>query len=208
MQPEHTPVSLGTKLRDLRTQRGLSVRTFAMQVGFSPSFISQLESDAVSPSIASLEKIGRALGVTLGQLFSSIERTKAARTIVRHDARASYTSTWSDSTVAVLADPAPERTLSALELKIAPGGMSSRRPEARPDDTVALMVQGTLVLVLDDAEELLVSGDTAYLPAGKAFAWQNRGEADATLLLVSTDNRANLTRDLVKGQQGGEDPKR
>lgn len=200
MQSNQTPTSLGAKLRDLRMQLGISIRAFAAQVDFSPSFISQLEADGVSPSIASLEKIGRALGVTLGQLFSSIEQTKAARLIVRNDARASYTSTWSDSTVAVLADPAYERTLSALELKISPGGMSSRRPEARPDDTVALVVQGSIVLVLDDAEELLSAGDTAYLPAGMGFAWQNRGDAEVTLLLVSTDNRANLTRDLVKGE--------
>lgn len=196
-QSESTSLRLGAKLRDLRMQRGISVRTFAAQVGFSPSFISQLEADVVSPSINSLEKIAGALGVTLGQLFSSLEGNVTPRIVVRHDDRASYTSTWSNSTVAMLTDPAPERNMSAMEIIIAPGGMSSRKPEARHHDTIALLRAGTLVLVLDTGEELFAPGDTAYFTAGTAFAWVNRSTTDATLLLVGVTGRVDLARDVV-----------
>lgn len=193
------PVSyrLGAKLRALRAQRGLSVRTFATQVGFSPSFISQLESDLVSPSIASLEKIAGALGVTLGQLFSSLERTTEARMIVRHRGRLIYTSSWSNSTVAVLADPAPERSISAMELELAPGGMSGRHPEARPHDTLAILLRGNLVLILEASEELLEPGDTVYLSAGTPCAWVNRSAEPAVLHLIGTTSRADLVREVV-----------
>jgi len=198
MQPaEHSHHRLGAKLRELRTQRGLSVRTLAAMVGFSPSFISQIESDAASPSIASLEKIAAAVGVTLGQLFSSLEHDAAARTVIRRDDRATYTSTWSHSTVAVLADVSPERKLSAVELVIAPGGASSRRPEARVHDTFATVSAGKLTLIMEASEELLMPGDSAYLPAGLAIAWVNRSDAPATLLLVGTSGRVDLVRDML-----------
>lgn len=203
-QPEPSHYRLGAKLRALRMKRGISVRTFAAQVGFSPSFISQLEADAVSPSIASLEKIAGALGVTLGQLFSSLERNSKARMIVRRDARAIYTSSWSNSTVAVLADPTPERTMSAMELVIAPGGMSSKRPEARPYDTLALLHQGSLVLILESGEEHLDPGDTVYLPAGTPCSWQNRSDGPAVLHLVSTTSRADLVREVIAPTHGAD----
>ena len=63
---------LGERIRQLRTGRGLSVRTLAATTGFSPSFISQVEHGQVSPSIASLERIATALGVTLGGLFHAV----------------------------------------------------------------------------------------------------------------------------------------
>jgi transcriptional regulator with XRE-family HTH domain len=58
------PQVIGEHIRRLRSDRGLSVRAFAAQTGFSPSFISQLENGQVSPSLGSLQKIAEALGET------------------------------------------------------------------------------------------------------------------------------------------------
>lgn len=198
MQPsEGVHQRLGAKLRELRTRRGLSVRTLAAKVGFSPSFISQIEADTASPSIASLEKIAAALGVTLGQLFSSLEQNAAVRTVIRRAERTTYTSAWSQATITVLSDSSPDRSLSAVELAITPGGMSSRRPEARAHDTFATVSAGALTLITDDGETVLEPGDSAYLPAGTAFAWVNQSDALATLLLVGTSGRVDLVRDVL-----------
>lgn len=194
-QPE-TPLRLGATLRHLRIQRGVSVRTFAAEVGFSPSFISQLEADLVSPSINSLEKIAGALGVTLGQLFNSLEENSAVRLVIRHDERPTYISKWSNSTVAMLTDPAPERRMTAMEICIAPGGMSSRKPEARHQDSIALLRAGMLTLVLDSGEQMFHPGDTAYFAAGTAYTWVNRSDTDATLLFVVVTGRVDLALDV------------
>jgi transcriptional regulator with XRE-family HTH domain len=188
---------LGAKLRELRRQRRLSVRTLAAQAGFSASFISQLESDAVSPSIASLEKIAGALGVTLGQFFSELEYSAAARVIIRRREWHRYTSTWSNSTVAVLADAAPERRLSAVAISIDPGGMSSRQPEVCQHDTFALVEAGILTLIYEGGEEALETGDSAYLLKGATFAWMNRSPSPALLLLIAANERATLAHDVL-----------
>jgi transcriptional regulator with XRE-family HTH domain len=47
----------GERLRELRVKRGLSLRTLAARTGLSPTLISQLEADAVSPPLAALEVI-------------------------------------------------------------------------------------------------------------------------------------------------------
>jgi transcriptional regulator with XRE-family HTH domain len=188
---------LGARLRELRVQRGLSVRTLAAQVGFSPSFISQVEADAASPSISSLEKIATALGVTLGQLFTSLEHHAAARTVIRRAERSTYTSLWSQATLSVLTDSAPERTLGAIELMIEPQGMSSKRLDARPYDSFALVLAGAVTLVLEAEETLLDPGDSAYVPADTPFAWVNRGELPATLLMVGTSGRVDLVQDAL-----------
>ena len=65
-----TQPSLEQRLLMLREAKGLSLRTLAEKVGLSASFLSQVERDEVSPSIASLEKIARALRVALASLFA------------------------------------------------------------------------------------------------------------------------------------------
>ena len=73
MEPPPQGVKIGGRVRQLRAEHGLSLRALAARTGFSPSFISQLEADLVAPSIPSLEKIARVLGVTLTQFFSALE---------------------------------------------------------------------------------------------------------------------------------------
>ena len=173
------PVSLhtrlGAKLRQLRTERGLSVRTLAARSGFSPSFISQVEADAASPSIASLEKIVNQLGVTLGQFFSSMEA--APRVVVRRAERAVYSSGWSRSSVEALTDAAPGRKVSVVQVTAEPGGLSGRRPEASPQDTILLVLAGAVALTTDAESLTLAAGDTAYLAQGVPFAWENRARS-------------------------------
>ena len=45
------PRVIGEHIRRLRLEHRLSVRAFAAQTGFSPSFISQLENGQVTPSL-------------------------------------------------------------------------------------------------------------------------------------------------------------
>lgn len=167
-----TQARLGAQLRKLRLERGLSVRGLAGRTGFSPSFISHLELDAVSPSISSLEQIAKELGVTLSGLFGAIEATP--RTVIRNAERASYDSTWSRSRVSLLADTAPNRELSAVEVRVEPGGTSGKHLAANLQESFALLLSGTLLLTTADGPVELAVGDTAYLARGVAFAWENR----------------------------------
>ena len=62
--------SLGSRLRDVRIQSGLSLREVARQIGVSPSFLSQLENGKSQPSVATLYSITQLLEVSIDDLFS------------------------------------------------------------------------------------------------------------------------------------------
>ncbi len=178
---------LGARLRELRVARNLSLRTLAARTGFSPSFISQVEGETVSPSLASLEKIAAEVGVSLAQLFSSLE--SPPRTVVRGDARTVYMSAWSQSSIEALTDGATGRKLSAVQVTFQPGGASGKRPDRALHDTFALVVAGTVELSLEDETLVLGAGDAVYVTERTAHVWDNRGAEDATLLLVGVSGR-------------------
>ena len=61
--------TLGTRLKELRRQSGLSLRELARQVNVSPSFVSQIENGKSQPSVATLYAFSRRLNVTVDELF-------------------------------------------------------------------------------------------------------------------------------------------
>ncbi len=192
--------SIGRKVRELRAERGLSVRTLAARTGFSPSFISQMETEAVSPSIASLEKVAEELGVTLGQFFSSLET--APREVIRGEERPEYESGWSRSTVELLADPAPGRKLSAVQITVEPGGASGRHAAFGMQEAVVLVLSGELLAHLGGQEMELCEGDAAYVSEGAGFSWENVGVGEAVLVMVAAPGRGNLVSSLLGPKVG------
>ena len=60
---------LARNLRSLREERDLSQEAFADEIGLHRTYVSLLERGARNPSIALIDKIARALGVTAGKLL-------------------------------------------------------------------------------------------------------------------------------------------
>lgn len=70
---------VGPDLRRRRVELGMSLREVAQEAELSVGFLSQLENDQVSPSLASLERICRALNLPLFELLSADDRDPVVR---------------------------------------------------------------------------------------------------------------------------------
>jgi transcriptional regulator with XRE-family HTH domain len=151
-------IHVGERLRQFRTDRGLSVRTSATKAGFSPSFISQAERGQVSPSIASLERIAAVLGITLGRFFT--EPLPGPVAVVRTADRRELTSARSRARLEALGPTEGVRTRQPIMMTLAAGGRSgTRRHEARSEQ-FALVCDGEVTL----ADRM-----------GKAVGWYTSG---------------------------------
>ena len=63
-------MKIGAKVKELRVQKGLTQEELADRTELSKGFISQLERDLTSPSIATLMDILQALGTDLKDFFN------------------------------------------------------------------------------------------------------------------------------------------
>ena len=79
-----TDLQLGPRIRALRQARRLTLRDVADRAGVTESFLSQVERDVTSPSIATVGRIARALDLSIAQLFA--EEQVSGR-VVRREAR-------------------------------------------------------------------------------------------------------------------------
>jgi transcriptional regulator with XRE-family HTH domain len=77
--PATPPVLLGDNLRRTRSERGLSLRELARRLDVSPSLLSQIETGRIQPSVRTLYAIVNELGVSLDEVFETIEPEEALR---------------------------------------------------------------------------------------------------------------------------------
>ena len=63
-------MDIGNRLKDLRVLKGLTQEELADRAELSKGFISQVERNLTSPSIATLMDILQCLGLTIGEFFN------------------------------------------------------------------------------------------------------------------------------------------
>ncbi|MFJ6654213.1 helix-turn-helix domain-containing protein [Microbacterium sp. NPDC091313] len=68
---EVDPLTIGRRIRHLRTRRGLTLDDLATAVGRAPSQISMIENGRREPKLTMLQSLARALGTNLDTLLSS-----------------------------------------------------------------------------------------------------------------------------------------
>jgi transcriptional regulator with XRE-family HTH domain len=176
--------NLGETVRRLRERQHLSLRALAERTGFSPGFISQVENGQASPSIASMERIASALGVTLGEFFRWSEDKPPL--VIRAGARHGLNSEWSKAKIEALGPVAGENKIEAVMVTLFPGGTSAKHPYPKQHDELAIVFSGTVTLTLGDGTDMVLeSGDTASIRAGLPRRWWNATAEEAKIVIVT-----------------------
>src|ERR1700741_4698299 len=71
MSVNEAAACLGARVRELRHERGLTLKALGRSAGLSHPFLSQLERGLARPSVGSVERIAGALDVPVGALWSA-----------------------------------------------------------------------------------------------------------------------------------------
>jgi len=156
-------VDLGARIRALRLARGLTLRRLAADAGVTESFLSQVERGVASPSIASVQRIARALGQSIAELFAADER---AGSVVRaaERRRVVYQGLGAiDEFLTRSTDGKLQVILSTIE----PGGGTGDEAYTHDSDE-------EVVIVLEGALDLWVGQEHYRLEAGDAVTHASR----------------------------------
>jgi transcriptional regulator with XRE-family HTH domain len=190
--------AVGTHVRRLRTERGISLRELARQTDFSASFMSQVENGQVSPSISSMEKIATALGVTMGEFFAAAAQGEGGL-IVRAADRAALGSWWSSAEIEALSPMKPSQRLEPVLITLKPGGRSGKHPYPHPREEFAFVVEGKIDLTLGPQKHALEAGDAVMILARELRLWENPNALPARVLVVSVRGASAVEANRPEG---------
>jgi transcriptional regulator with XRE-family HTH domain len=176
-------VALGTRIRTLRREGGMTLRQLADKAGFTESFLSQVERGVASPSIASVQRLAHGLGLSIGELFA--EPPRSGR-VVRRDERRRVTYPGLRAVDEFLTVGQDAR-LQVIESTIAPGGGTGDEAYAHEsDEEVVVVLEGRLELWVGDEHYVLREGDAITYPSRIPHRNTNTGDRPARVLFCLT----------------------
>jgi transcriptional regulator with XRE-family HTH domain len=172
-------VRIGDQLKAARMARRKTLAEVADSAGLTKGFLSKIERDQASASVASLIRICETLGLSVGELFSA-----PAGNVVR---RAAYPpiNFGGIGMTEYLLTPNAERRLQAILSEIEPGGGSGDEPYSLPADVeFVFVVSGRLAVTLREEEEIVLeAGDTLTFAPHVPHTFRSAHEEASTQVL-------------------------
>ena len=176
-------MEIGSKIKRLRVRLGLTQEELAARTELTKGFISQLERDITSPSIATLMDILEALGTNVSEFFSDREddgvMTYAADDMfIKADEEAGVTIRW-------LVTNAQRNALEPILVTLAPGA-STEADDPHEGEEFGYVLSGTITLICGDQKRKVRRGDAFYFHPTGVHYLTNTGKSEGKVLWVST----------------------
>jgi transcriptional regulator with XRE-family HTH domain len=167
---------VGRQVRRWRTERGLTLARVAERSGLTVGYLSQIENDKASPSLAVLGQIADALDVSPAWfLMDDVPPPRVVRAAERP-------VTTADGGRIEYVDGRTSRDVSILEVTGRPGGRVGAH--AHPGDEHHVVLRGRMRLVQGEHSVEVGPGDYVRWDGSIPHDAEVLGDEDATMLIV------------------------
>lgn len=173
-------LKIGEKLRRLRRENGLTQEELANRAYLTKGFISQLERDLTSPSIATLRSILDVLGVDLSDFFRNVPQESVVR---RKNTRVLSSVSTEGCQVYFLLAKAMGRLMDPVLVDLA-RGERTREDTSHEGEEFGFVLKGMITLWLGGNSYKLLKGDCFYFKSSVSHWVENSGQSSASILWV------------------------
>ena len=167
LSPTHQ-VRIGSRLRAARKAHGYTLDQLASASGLTKGFLSRVERDETSPSVASLLTLCEVMSVDVGSLFSAPDVA-----LVRRNA-APAINLGGTGVTEQLMTPRGQSALQLIHSRIDPGGTGgSDLYSINCELEVVYVLKGSIEMVFSDHTQKLSTGDALTFSGGEPHTWHN-----------------------------------
>lgn len=173
-------MDIGPKLKELRILKGLTQEELADRAELSKGFISQLERDLTSPSIATLMDILQCLGTTIGEFFNE---TPEEQIVFGKNDYFEKTDTELKNNIQWIIPNAQKNIMEPILLTLEAGG-STYPDTPHEGEEFGHVLSGSIAIHLGNKTYRAKKGESFYFISDKKHYLTSKG--GATLLWVSS----------------------
>ena len=175
-------MNIGKKIKSLRVQNSLTQEELADRSELTKGFISQLERDLTSPSIATLVDILEGLGTNLKDFFNESIDEKIV--FSKDDAFESendelkYTLKW-------IIPNAQKNMMEPILIEIDPDGRT-KEDSPHEGEEFGYIINGNIFIHIGSQKYRVKKGESFYYKANANHYISNEGKTKAKIIWVST----------------------
>jgi transcriptional regulator with XRE-family HTH domain len=179
--------SVGARIKQLRLKRSMGLVELGSKTGLSASFLSQLETGRVVPTLRNLARLGLVFDKDLSYFFQPEEhsffRIQRKKDRVRIPQPSAANPSHLAESFGILA---PDRSLGPCIAEFFPNrDVEPFRPQIYQGREMVYLISGSLEIEFGNRRDTLDAGDVAYLDAGTGRAFRCVGATSATALIIS-----------------------
>ena len=175
-------MNIGEKIKSLRVQNSLTQEELADRSELTKGFISQLERDLTSPSIATLVDILEGLGTNLKDFFNESIDEKIV--FSKEDAfetendELKYTLKW-------IIPNAQKNMMEPILIEIDPDGRT-KEDSPHEGEEFGYVINGNIFIHIGSQKHRVKKGESFYYKANANHYISNEGKTKAKIIWVST----------------------
>ena len=173
-------MDIGAKIKRLRLSNQLTLEELANRSELTKGFLSQLERDLTSPSIATLENILEALGTNLKDFFSEDEDEQIV--FSKDDF---FENTQDDYKISYIIPNAQKNEMEPILIELKED-KKSMEIDPHDGEEFGYVIQGKVTLVNGEEEYDVKKGETFYLKGNLPHYILNKNDTLAKVIWVST----------------------
>jgi transcriptional regulator with XRE-family HTH domain len=178
---------IGERIKRLRLKRSMGLVELGRHTGLSASFLSQLETGRVVPTLRNLARIAMVFSKDLSYFFEA-DPIALFRVHRRHERMKLPQTGVDDPTYYFesLAFLVPDRQIDPYHAEFLPLKASQTvRPHMHVGFEFLYMLHGTLALQHGEQTTLLEPGDSVYFDAGTSHSYRCAGSVPACALIIT-----------------------
>ncbi len=172
---------IGSRLREIRQSRRMTLTVVAQKAKITPSFLSQIERGRAVPSIPALYRIARVFDFTPSDLLE--DHGEDLPILTRRPAR-----TRVETPAGIVKErllPSAVRTMQIYSMTIPAGNATGESQSYGSSDELLLVLSGAVIVKVDEEAFRLGSGDSLYYRSSSIRAVHNNGVIDAEILRIT-----------------------
>lgn len=183
-----TSAHLGPRIKRLRLKRSMGLVELGRQTGLSASFLSQLETGRVVPTLRNLARIALVFNKDLSWFFESSPHSVFRIQRRRDRVRLSMGSPDPDYIAESLGILVPEGGLRpCLAEFLAGSGRAPFHPELYPGVEMLYVLNGSIELRRKGEPHILSQGDVCYISGETQRTYRCSGDEPSRALIISFD---------------------
>lgn len=175
-------MDIGSKIRELRLENGLTQEELANRLELSKGYISQLEHNLASPSMNTLFSILEVLGTDIADFFSN---QTDEQVVFKHQDFYEKENGDLKHNISWIVPNALKYEMEPIIIEIQPGGKSFE-DDPHAGEEFGYVLEGEVTLFINKKKHICKTGETFYYLANKEHYLYNHTNKKAKVLWIST----------------------
>lgn len=177
-------MKIGKRIHELRKDRNITLEDLSKKSGVALATLSRMENSKMTGTLDSHNRICKALGVSITELYRELEDgSKTVESVPRKN-RTEHFIFSQKAKYELLVSRAMDKKIMPLMIRLLPGGSTQKEHNKPGVEKFIYVISGSFYAYVGNEKYFLKRGDSLYFEASLPHHFENTGKTETEAICV------------------------